>query len=72
MLMKNYLTQETFYEPRVLTEKKLDRCVQQFYKKINRALDQVCPKKKISTKIRANVWYSKNLKEMARRIKKGL
>ena len=69
--MKNYLAQETFYEPRVLTERKLDRCLQQFYKKINRVLDQVCPKKKISTKIRANVWYTKRLKEMAKIIKKA-
>ena len=58
ILMKNYLAHETFYEPGVLTEKKLDRCFQQFYKKINRVLDQVCPKKKISTNIRANVWYT--------------
>ena len=71
ILMKNYLAHETFYEPGVLTEKKLDRCLQQFYKKINRVLDQVCPKKKISTKIRANVWYTKSLKEMAKRIKKA-
>ena len=71
-LMKSLLAQEAFYEPSVVTEKKLDRCLHQFYKKLNKVLDQVCPKKKMSTKVRANIWYNKNLKEMAKRIKKGL
>ena len=34
-------------------------------------LDQTCPKKKRSTKVKANLWYNKNLKEMAKRIKKA-
>ena len=55
----------------VATEKKLDRCLHQFYKKLNRVLDRTCPKKKRSTKVKANVWYNKNLKEMAKRIKKA-
>ena len=57
-LMKSLLSQETFYEPEVVTEKKLDRCLYQFYKKLNRVLDQTCPKKKRSTKVKANVWYN--------------
>ena len=69
--MKNLLSQETFYEPEVVTEKKLDRCLHQFYKKLNRVLDRTCPKKKRSTRVRANLWYNKNLKEMAKRIKKA-
>ena len=71
MLMKNLLSQEIFYEPEVVTEKKLDRCLHQFSKKLNRVLDRTCPKKKRSTKVKANVWYNKNLKEMAKRIKKA-
>ena len=71
LLMKNLLSQETFYEPEVVTEKKLNRCLHQFYKKLNRALDRTCPKKKRSTRVKANLWYNKNLKEMAKRIKKA-
>ena len=58
----------TFYEPEIVTEKKLDRCLYQLYQKLNRALDKICPKKIKETKVRANSWYNKDLKRMAGRI----
>ena len=60
-----------FYEPELVTEKKLDRCIYQLYLKLNRALDKICPKKVKKTKVRANSWYNKDLKRMAGRIKKA-
>ena len=43
----------------------------QLYKKINKALDKACPKKKRRTKIKANPWYNKQLKALADKVKKA-
>ena len=70
-LLKPLLDQEEYYEPKIVTEKKLDQCVYQMYKKLNRALDQVCPKKKRRTRIKGNPWYNKRLRILADKVKKA-
>ena len=55
-LLKPLLEKENYYEPILVTEKKLDQCLYQLYKKLHKALDKVCPKKKRRTKIKVNPW----------------
>ena len=69
--LNRLLKAEEFYEPFLITEKKLDRCLQQLYKKLYKILDKVCPMKKIRKKVKANVWYTKDLRRLAKRIKKA-
>ena len=64
-LLKPLLEEEDYYEPDIVTEKKLDQCLYQLYKKLYKALDKVCPKKKRRTKIKANPWYNKTLKAVS-------
>ena len=70
-LLKPLLEEEDYYEPAIITEKKLDQCLYQLYKKLYKALDKVCPKKKRRTKIKANPWYNKTLKALAEKVKKA-
>ena len=62
---------EEFYEPEVMTEKKLDRCVQQMYKKLITVLNDTCPKKARKKKIKANTWFTKDHKKLAKKVKKA-
>ena len=52
------ITKAKFYEPNIVTEKKLDRCLHQLYKMLDRALDKVCPKKIKKLGVKANLWYN--------------
>ena len=70
-LLKPLLEKEDYYEPILVTGKKLDQCLHQLYKKLHKALDKVCPKKKRRTKIKANPWYSKTLKALSEKVKKA-
>ena len=54
-----------------MTEKKLDRCVQQMYKNLFMVLNETCPKKNRKRKVIANVWYTKDLKELGSKVKKA-
>ena len=60
-----------FHEPEIMTEKKLDRCVQQMYKNLFMVLNETCPKKSRKRKAIANVWYTKDLKEVGNKVKKA-
>ena len=66
---KGRIYHENFNEPEIVTEKKLDNCVRQMYRKLNVVLNDTCPKKVRKIRLKANVWYTSKHKELAKKIK---
>ena len=56
--------------PAEITESRLDKCVDKFYKSLNIALEKACPKTVPRTKDKNNPWWTKQLRENRRNLNK--
>ena len=56
--------------PNEMTERKLEKCLDEFYSSINKALDKACPKKKPRVKDKNNPWWSLYLQKYRKQINK--
>ena len=52
--------------PPVMTERRLEKCLDSYYTTINKSLDKACPKKAPKTKDKNNPWWTKQLTEHRR------
>ena len=59
------------YLPRRVNNKKLDRMLHSFYKSINYALEEVCPKTSVLKSSRSFKWYTEVHKELSERVNKA-
>ena len=67
---KNRLNKANIFIPHDITKESLDEMVTHLYGIINEALDAACPLREKNTKCRANRWYSTQLADLAKRVKK--
>ena len=55
----------TFYEPRVVTEEKLDNILKQMYKTLFSIPNETCPRKCRKLRPKANTWYTTKHKNLS-------
>ena len=70
-LFANELRKDTIKIPNEITERRLEKCLDDYYASINKALEKACPKKKPRVKDKNNPWWSQYLQKFRKQIKKN-
>ena len=66
-LLKPLLEEEDFYEPIIVTEKKLDQCLYQLYKKTLQSFGQSVPQEEKKNKNQSEPMVQQNAKGTSRK-----
>ena len=53
-----------------MTERRLEKCLDNYYETVNKALEKACPKKKPKRKDKNNPWWNTNLHKFRKRLNK--
>ena len=53
-----------------MTERRLEKCLDEYYMSINKALEKACPKKEPRIKDKNNPWWSNYLQKYRKQINK--